>query len=82
MRVNILSSTLVYVTYLGYPTPVNPDQPMYVPLGKWWMRSSALASFFRYDGRRTRLFNRAEADMMEEGRGSKLGKKMEGDLGV
>jgi hypothetical protein len=39
------------------------------------MRSSALASFFRYDGRRTRLFNRAEADMMN-GRGeSVLGKK-------
>jgi hypothetical protein len=48
------------------------------------MRSSGLASFFRYDGRRTRLFNRAEADMMQNGRGESVKDVGEekGDLGV
>ena len=54
---------------------MKPDQPIYELWGKRSMRSSALASLLRYEGRRTRLFKRAEAAIMElygeEGRVSK-----------
>lgn len=70
--------------YFGYPTPVNPDQPMYEPCGKKSIRSSALASLFRYEGRRTRLFSRAEAAIvmkdelkeMQENRGERVVKDL------
>lgn len=51
-------------TYLGYPTPVKPDQPTYAPWGNKSIRSSAFASFVSMDGRRTRLFNNADAVAM------------------
>jgi hypothetical protein len=46
------------------------------------MRSSALASFFRYEGRRTRLFKRAEAAMLtfqwREGKRKEYQNRVEG----
>ena len=43
---------------------MKPDQPIYEPLGKRSIRSSALAILLRYEGRRTRLLSRAEADIV------------------
>jgi hypothetical protein len=46
---------------LGYPTPVNPLQPIYAPFGNNGIRSSGLASFLSKEGRATRDFRAAEA---------------------
>jgi hypothetical protein len=48
-------------TYLGYPTPVKPDHPMYDPFGKYLMRSSGCASFFNKLGLRTLDLRAADA---------------------
>jgi hypothetical protein len=48
-------------THLGYPTPVNPDHPIYEPCGNSGSRSSAFASFFSSEGRRTRAVSSADA---------------------
>jgi hypothetical protein len=48
------------VTHFGYPTPVNPDHPMYAPLGKCSSRSSGRHSFWSIDGRRMRSLRSAE----------------------
>jgi hypothetical protein len=50
-----------FSAYLGYPTPVNPLQPIYAPFGNSGIKSSGCASFFSNDGRATRAFRAAEA---------------------
>ena len=42
---------------------MKPDQPMLAPLGKRSIRSEVLDSLLSIEGRRTRLFNNAEADI-------------------
>jgi hypothetical protein len=53
---------------------------MYELWGKRSMRSSALASLFRYAGRRTRLLSRAEAAIVYRFRPWKLEWERETDL--
>jgi hypothetical protein len=45
---------------LGYPTPVNPDQPRYAPLGKWWRRSFGWQTLSSIDARPMRDRRAAE----------------------
>ena len=47
--------------YLGYPTPVKPDQPIEALSGKRPIRSSGWAILLKYDGCRMRLRRSGEA---------------------